>query len=63
MVEAYPVVPLSHNLTIGIAVLSYLGQLHFGLNADADDAPDVGVLAAGIEQSFAELRKLADQPA
>jgi WS/DGAT/MGAT family acyltransferase len=63
MVEAYPVVPLSHNLTIGVAVLSYLGQLHFGLNADADDAPDVGVLAAGIEQSFAELRKLADQPA
>jgi diacylglycerol O-acyltransferase len=62
MLEAYPVVPLSHNLTIGVAVLSYRGQLHFGLHADADDAPDVGVLAAGLEQAFAELCKLADQP-
>ncbi len=36
MLEAYPVVPLTRNLALGIAILSYCGQLHFGLYVDAD---------------------------
>jgi WS/DGAT/MGAT family acyltransferase len=59
MLEAYPIVPLSHNLTIGIAILSYCGRLHFGLLADRDRAPDLEVLAQGIEDAFTELTKIA----
>jgi hypothetical protein len=61
MLEAYPVVPLTRNLSLGIAILSYCGALHFGLYVDADAVPDVDVLAGGIEDAFAELRKLADE--
>jgi diacylglycerol O-acyltransferase / wax synthase len=59
MLEAYPIVPLARNLTISIAILSYCGQLHFGVFADRDRAPDLEVLAQGIEDSFAELTKIA----
>ena len=55
MSEVYPVLPLSGNTTIGIALLSYNGTIGFGLLADFDAAPDLGVLAEGIEKSIAEL--------
>jgi WS/DGAT/MGAT family acyltransferase len=61
MMEAYPVVPLTRNLALGIAILSYCGQLHFGLYVDADAVADVAVLAAGLEDAFAELKKIADE--
>jgi diacylglycerol O-acyltransferase / wax synthase len=60
MVEAYPMVPLSRNLGLGIAVLSYCGALQLGLLGDRDTIPDLDVLASGIEEAFAELRKAAD---
>jgi len=56
LVEVLPLVPLFAGHTIGIAVVSYAGQMVFGLNADRMAAPDVGVLAEGIERSFAELQ-------
>jgi WS/DGAT/MGAT family acyltransferase len=56
LVEILPLVPLFAGHTIGIAVVSYAGQIVFGLNADRVGAPDVEVLAEGIERSFAELR-------
>jgi diacylglycerol O-acyltransferase len=59
MQEVYPVVPLSGNTTIGIALLSYNGTIGFGLLGDFDAAPDLGVLAEGIEKSAAELIALA----
>jgi hypothetical protein len=46
-----------------VGILSYCGQLHFGLFADRDTWPDLSVLATGLEESFAELRKLADEVA
>ena len=60
MLEAYPMVPLSRNLGLGIAILSYCGALHLGLLADGDTFADLDVLASGIEDAFAELRKAAD---
>ena len=60
MLEAYPMVPLSRNLGLGIAILSYCGSLQIGLLADADTFPDLDVLATGLEDAFAELRKVAD---
>jgi WS/DGAT/MGAT family acyltransferase len=58
--EVYPVVPLSDNTTIGIALLSYNGTVGFGLLGDFDAAPDLAVLAEGIEKSLAELAARAD---
>jgi len=63
MVEAYPMVPLSRNLGLGIAILSYCGALHLGLLADRDTFPDLEVFASGIEDAFAGLRKAADDVA
>lgn len=59
MVEAYPMVPLSKNLSLGVAILSYCGTLHFGLLADRDQWADLEVLEAGLDESFAELHKIA----
>jgi WS/DGAT/MGAT family acyltransferase len=55
MEAVYPVVPLAGNTTIGIALLSYNGTIGFGLLGDYDGAPDLAVLAEGIEKSIAEL--------
>lgn len=55
MVESTPVVPLARNLDVSIGILSYLGEIRFGLFADTKTCPDVHVLAEGIEKSFFEL--------
>ncbi len=60
MLEAYPVVPLSQNTSVVVGILSYCGQLHFGLFADREAAPDLAVLVGGIEDAFAELEKIAE---
>ena len=59
LIEAYPIVPLTQNLTIVVGILSYDGTLHFGLFADRDAVPDVDHLAACIDDAFAELAKTA----
>jgi diacylglycerol O-acyltransferase / wax synthase len=55
MKEVYPVLPLSENTTLGVALFSYNGSVGFGLLGDYDSAPDIGVLAEGIEKSLVEL--------
>lgn len=55
MLEVYPVLPLSGNTTLGVALLSYNGKIGFGLLGDYDGAPDLALLAEGIEKSVAEL--------
>ena len=60
MLEAYPMVPLSRNLGVGIAILSYCGHLHLGVLADRDAFPDIDVLADGMVDAFAEMRALAE---
>jgi diacylglycerol O-acyltransferase len=55
MKEVYPVLPLSDNTSLGIALFSYNGTIGFGLLGDYDVASDLGVLAEGIEKSIAEL--------
>ena len=62
MVEAFPYVPLGGNVRIGVAIFSYTGQLNFGITGDYDTAPDISVLADGIEAGMGELVKLADVP-
>lgn len=59
MKEVYPVVPLSDNTTIAIALFSYHGTIGFGLVGDYDTSRDIGMLAEGIEKSTAELLQAA----
>ena len=56
----YPVVPLAHRQALGIAVMSYDGQLGFGLIADYDALPELETLARELERSIAALAKAAD---
>jgi len=55
MLEVYPVLPLSGNTTLGVALLSYNGSVGFGLLGDYETTEDIGELAEGIEKSTAEL--------
>lgn len=54
-VELYPYVPIAAGVQVSIGVLSYCGKLYLGITADLDSAPDLDVLAKGIESGFAEL--------
>jgi WS/DGAT/MGAT family acyltransferase len=55
MLEAYPMVPLARNLSLGIAVLTYHGFLHMGLLADAEQWPDLDRLGADLEDEIAAM--------
>ncbi|HET6963359.1 MAG TPA: wax ester/triacylglycerol synthase family O-acyltransferase [Acidimicrobiales bacterium] len=55
MLEACPIVPLGGNLGVSVGILSYEGQLTFGLWADAEHVPDLDRFAKGIEHGFAAL--------
>jgi len=61
MLAVYPLVPLFSNQGLGIALFSYAGKLFWGLNADWDTLPDIGVFAEAIQASFAELLDAARQ--
>ena len=61
LLEAFPIVPLTRNLTVVVGILSYDGTLHFGLWADRDACGDLEVLAGGIEDAFAEMMKVATE--
>jgi WS/DGAT/MGAT family acyltransferase len=61
MREVYPIVPLNpanQGLTIGI--LSYDGQVCFGVLADRDLDPPLATAAAGLAASLADLRDVAE---
>ena len=60
MRQVYPYVPLAGQVRIGVAIFSYDGEVTFGVTGDYDSAPDVDVLARGIEDGMTELVKLAD---
>jgi diacylglycerol O-acyltransferase / wax synthase len=51
----FPMVPLAANQALGIAIMSYNGQLNFGLNADYDALADLEALADELRASIDEL--------
>lgn len=53
----YPYVPVVHGVRISIGILSYNGQVAFGLTGDYEAVPDLHVLAQGIENAIEELVK------
>jgi WS/DGAT/MGAT family acyltransferase len=59
MLEAFPCVPIAGTASLGIAILSYNGQLNFGLCGDWDILPDLDRLVSGIQESMRELESVA----
>jgi len=57
--EIHPVVPLAAEHSVGIAIFSYDGLVTFGVIADSESTPDIGVLTDGIEEGIEELLVLA----
>lgn len=58
MLEYLPFVPLSQGVRIGVAILSYHGNLAFGITGDYESAPDVVTMAKAIESAIFELQQL-----
>ncbi len=58
MREVYPLVPLAALHAVGIAILSYDGDVVFCVNADRETVPDLDVLRDGIAATIDELSTL-----
>jgi len=56
MLEYQPFVPITHGVRVGTAVLSYNGNVCFGVTGDYTSADDVGVLA---DATVEEIRAMA----
>jgi WS/DGAT/MGAT family acyltransferase len=56
---AYPLVPLFHNQTVGIALFSCNSMLYWGFNADWDAVPDLHELVECVAREFARLKEAA----
>jgi WS/DGAT/MGAT family acyltransferase len=52
-----PQLPLFQNQGLGVAVMSYLGRICFGLTADWDLVPDLPELTAALPAAFEELQR------
>ncbi len=59
MLEYRPFVPISHGLRVGLAILSYNGQLFFGATGDLGTMPDIGVLTRGASTEIDALLRRA----
>lgn len=57
LLETYGTVPLREGHGLGLAVMSYNGNLYWGLNGDVDLLPDLHHLAHCIQGAFAELHE------
>ena len=59
MERVFPMVPLAKNQGVCIGIMSYDGQVNFGLIGDYDGMPDLEDLAHDIEESIGELIEAA----
>jgi diacylglycerol O-acyltransferase / wax synthase len=53
--DLFPVAFLPENHALAIAIMSYNGNLDYGLLGDYDAMPDIDIVADGIERSLAAL--------
>ncbi len=56
LLEAFPFVPLVGTTSLGVAIVSYDGQLNFGISGDWDLAPDLETFRDGLSASIDELK-------
>jgi diacylglycerol O-acyltransferase len=59
MLEAYPVAFLPENHALAIGIMSYNGQMNFGLLGDFDALPDIDAISDNIAEELATLVSLA----
>ena len=59
MERVFPMVPLAKNQGICVGIMSYDGQINFGLIGDYDGMPDLDELARDLEASIGELIEAA----
>jgi diacylglycerol O-acyltransferase len=59
LVEVAGLVPLAAEHALGVAILSYDGNVTFGLIADRENVPDLDLVRDGIEETLDELLALA----
>jgi WS/DGAT/MGAT family acyltransferase len=57
--EIHPLVPLAASHAIGVALVSYDGEVFFGVVADPDSVPDLEVMVRGMEDSVGHLLEAA----
>jgi diacylglycerol O-acyltransferase len=55
MLEVWPLVPIYHSVGLNLALFSYDGNVHFGLNADRDLVPDVERFGKHLERAAGAL--------
>ena len=63
MTSVFPIAFLPKDHALAIAIMSYNGQMNFGLLGDYDAMPDLGAVGEAIESSLAELVSLAAREA
>lgn len=63
MTAVFPIAFLPKNHALAIAIMSYNGQMNFGLLGDYDAMPDLDAFGEAIEASLAELVALAARKA
>ena len=61
ILAAYPVAFLPQHHALAIAIMSYNGQMNFGLLGDFDALPDIDLLAQSISSELDELLALASE--
>jgi WS/DGAT/MGAT family acyltransferase len=57
VLEFFPIVPITANVSIGVGALSYAGQFNLTVVADRDLCPDLGVFVAGVRRSLEALER------
>jgi diacylglycerol O-acyltransferase / wax synthase len=59
LLEVWPFVPVYHTLALNVALVSYDGAVHVGLNADRDLVPDLDRLGRHLDNATAEYLAIA----
>lgn len=63
LLEFFPIVPITANVSIGVGALSYAGQFNLTVVADRDLCPDIDVFVDGVRRSIEALeRSVAHTP-
>lgn len=55
LLEIFPLVPITANISIGVGALSYAGQFNLTVVADRDLCPDLELFVAGVQRSLEAL--------
>jgi diacylglycerol O-acyltransferase len=63
MLEAYPIAFLPENHALAIGIMSYNGQMNFGLLGDFDALPDIDTIGKNIAAELSKLVSLARESA